>query len=177
VAGAAPAPVAGLGAEACADRILEHVLARVGEVGLVLDDARAETGAEEVAATAVAEVEALCVTAAQVLHASGEARLSRLDDEVVVVAHQAEDVDRPVVALDGDRQKPQEREPVLVVARDRGPVDTARRDVEVAVGQRGAQDARHPRKLARRRTGIASCGRIDPVPTRKTCLQRPRPRV
>jgi hypothetical protein len=95
------------------------------------------------APAAVPEVEALRMRPAQVLDAGGELGLRRLEDEVVVVAHQAEGVDPPVVAIDGAAEEAEERESVLVVAHDRRAVDPARRHVEEAVGQSRTKDARH----------------------------------
>src|SRR3954453_14944044 len=92
--------VAGLG-EACLDRVVEDVVARGREVLVFPDHARAEAFAEQVAASPVAEVDPRRVPSAQVLDAGGESRLRRVDDDVVVVRHQAEDVDLPLVAVDG----------------------------------------------------------------------------
>jgi hypothetical protein len=64
-------------------------------VALVADEPRVEAALEHVPATAVALVEELCVAAVQPLHACGEVRGRRLDDEVVVGVHQAVPVDDP----------------------------------------------------------------------------------
>lgn len=67
---------------------------------VALHDPRREAVAEEVAAAVVAPVERLRVDAVQAVHAVGEAPELRLDDEVVVVRHQAEGMDAPAVVPD-----------------------------------------------------------------------------
>jgi hypothetical protein len=83
------------------DGVLEDVLDRVGEVVVVFYDPGGEALAEEVAPALVAAVERLRVDAVEAAHAVGEAPELGLDDQVVVVRHQAEGVDAPVVPLDG----------------------------------------------------------------------------
>jgi hypothetical protein len=112
---------------------------------LAADHPGGEARAEEMAGAAVTEVEALRVPAAEVLHAGGQLGLRRLDDNVVVVRHQAEDVDRPAVAVDRLRQQLEKDEAIAVVADDRSAVDAARGDVEDPVRQLRAQQARHRR--------------------------------
>jgi hypothetical protein len=164
-------------AEAGLDRVLADVLAGVFEVLLGLDHPGREAGAEQVAAAAVAQVEALGMAAAQVLDSGGELRLRRLDDRVVVVRHQAEGVDLPAVAVDGLRKELQEREPVVVVAHDRGPVDAARRHVEEPVRQLRAQDPRHISKLAGRTASDHRRGNIVTLPRHSPRPKQPSPWV
>jgi hypothetical protein len=83
------------------DRVLEDVLDGLGEVVVVFYDPGREALAEEMAPALVAAVEGLRVDAVEAVHAVGEAPELRLDDQVVVVRHQAEAVDPPVVPLDG----------------------------------------------------------------------------
>jgi hypothetical protein len=59
---------------------------------LVLDRDAGEAVAEQVPPAAVTPVEPLRIDAVQALHAGGEVVARRLDDEVVVVAHQVERV-------------------------------------------------------------------------------------
>jgi hypothetical protein len=70
-------------------------------VAVVLYDPGGEALAEQMAPALVAAVEGLGVDAVEAAHAVGEAPELGLDDQVVVVRHQAEAVDAPVVALDG----------------------------------------------------------------------------
>jgi hypothetical protein len=102
---------------------------------LVPDDPGAEAVAEEVALTGVAAVELERVCAVQELHARGEIVESRLDDEVVVVAHQAEGVDLPVVAPDSKEAQAQELPAVVVVPVDARAVHAFRGDVVDAFGR------------------------------------------
>src|SRR5207244_2986127 len=159
-----PAVLVGVDAEAGFDRVLADVLAGVLEVTLGLDHPGREAGAEKVAAAAVAQVEPLGVAAAQVLDAGGQLRLRRLDDGVVVIRHQAEGVDLPAIAVDGLRKELQEREPVVVIAHDRRPVDAARGDVEEPIRQLRTQNPRHISKLARRSGDNRPHGNIVTLP-------------
>ena len=78
------------------------------------------------------------------LHACGELLASGLDDDVVVVAHQAERVAPPVVGDDGRGEKHEEEATVLVVEEDRDLARAARADVEdPPLGELGARSARH----------------------------------
>jgi len=77
-------------------------------VVVVLDDPAGEALAEEVAPALVAAVERLRVDAVEAVHAVGEAPELGLDDQVVVVRHQAEGVDAPVVPLDGLSEQAEE---------------------------------------------------------------------
>jgi hypothetical protein len=119
------------------DRVLEDVLDRLGEVVVVLDDPRGEALAEEVAPALVAAVEGLCVDAVEAAHAVGEAPELGLDDQVVVVRHQAEGVDAPVVALDGVGEQGEE-EAVFVGCQEGGGLrHAARGHVVDAFGRQG----------------------------------------
>jgi hypothetical protein len=101
----------------------------------VPDDPRMEAAAEEVPGAAMAMVEVGGVVAVEDLDARGKLRHARLEDQVVVVGHQAEAVHGPAVAANADREQGEKREPVDVVVEDRATVDAARGDVEVAVGE------------------------------------------
>src|SRR5919201_4588847 len=83
--------------QAGAHRVLNHVVERVGVLLVALDQARAETAAEDVVGAAVDFVERTRVAAVQVAHSLRQVRLGRLDDEVVMVSHQAIGVDAPAI--------------------------------------------------------------------------------
>jgi hypothetical protein len=122
---------------------LKHVLARRGEVLLVPHDPRPKPALEDVAAAPVPFVEELRVAAVEAVHAGGELGRGRLDDEVVVGAHQAVGLDAPVELARADRQQVEEVDPVDVVAEDRRVLDPVRRDVEVPVREAASEEARH----------------------------------
>src|SRR6266511_5441373 len=77
--------------------VLDYVAADCGELVLVLDRTAPEPLAEEMAPAPVTRVEALRVAAVQPLESGGQLGDGRLDDEVIVVRHQAERVHSPVV--------------------------------------------------------------------------------
>jgi hypothetical protein len=129
---AAPRPVLSAGAETGADRVVQHVGAGFAEVVVVPDHLAVEAVAEEVAGSAVPLVELLRVGAVQDLHARGEQLELGLDDQVVVVAEQAERVEAPAEAPHDDAEQAEEVPAILVVAVDPRPVDAAGGDVVVA---------------------------------------------
>jgi hypothetical protein len=116
-------------------------------VVVVFDQARAEAVAEQVAPALVPRVEALGENPVQSLHPRREVLTERLDDDVEVVVHEAEDVDAPAEPP-GDEHEESDPEPaVVVVAHDRHPCDAARGDVEDAlVGEDGARLPGHRRR-------------------------------
>jgi hypothetical protein len=143
-----PRPLVGFRDKACADGVLAHVLEGRGQASVAVDDAGVEATAEEVAGAFVPAVEALCMNAAQVLDARREVPPRRLDDEVVVVAQQAEGEDAPMVPVDRLGEDAKERDAIDVVVEDGAAVDPACVDVEDAIRQVAATHARHHPKLS-----------------------------
>ncbi len=94
----------------------------------------------------VSAVEPLRVLAVEILDSGRELRLCRVEDEVDVVAHQAEGVAVPAVELDSAGEQAEVGEPVVVVAEDPRAVNTASSHVEVAVRQVRPEDAGHDRR-------------------------------
>jgi co-chaperonin GroES (HSP10) len=132
-----------MAAEAGADGVLDDVATDSGELVLVLDRAAPEAFTEEMSPPEVASVEALGIAPVQLLEAGRQLGDGRLDDQVVVVRHQAERMEAPVMLPDDEVQQPEEDAAVVVVAVDRDPSGTARGDVEVAVGEDVAGAACH----------------------------------
>jgi hypothetical protein len=95
------------------ERIVEDVLDRVAVLLLRLDHPRPEALAEDVILAAVACVEGLRILAVQVAHPLGQVRLRRLDEQVVVVAQQAADVEAPAVPAHDAPQDLDEGEAIL----------------------------------------------------------------
>jgi len=110
-------------------------------VVLVLDDPAGEALAEEVAPALVAAVERLRVDAVEAVHAVGEAPELGLDDQVVVVRHQAEGVDAPVVPLDGLSEQREEEAVFVGCQKGGGLRDAARGHVVDAFGRQGVPRA------------------------------------
>jgi hypothetical protein len=88
------------------------VPARFEEVPVLLDQMALETALEQVTRTAMPPVEVARVAAIEILHACGEVGFRRLQKEVVVIPHQRECVQPPVVRLD---RPPQPLQPFLAV--------------------------------------------------------------
>ena len=125
------------------DRIVEHIL----ECGLVLllgfDRLRPVAAPEDVILTPVPLVEGAGVAAVQVPHPISEVRQRCLDEEVVVVPHQAADVDAPAVSAFDAPEEMEEHHPVLAVDDDRCVVVPAAPDVVVAAGDEVAVGTPH----------------------------------
>ncbi|HVM17976.1 MAG TPA: hypothetical protein VM290_10385 [Gaiellaceae bacterium] len=130
-------------AEAGADGVVEDVVDGAGQLLLGLDDAAGEAVAPQVSPAAVRAVEALRVDAVQALHPEGELLAGAFDDEVVVVAHQAERLHRPATALDDLEEDPEELAAVVVRQEDEALLDAPRGDVEVAVREERPKLPRH----------------------------------
>jgi hypothetical protein len=96
---------------------------------VVLDHPGGEAFAPEVSPALVPAVEGLGVDAVDVLEAVREAPELGLDDQVVVVRHQAEGVDPPLLPLDGAREQAQEEAVLVGCAEDGGARNASRRHV------------------------------------------------
>jgi len=102
-------------------------------VGVSLDDHGPETTLKHVSHPAVGAIEPLGVDAVDLPHAAREVRLGRLDEQVVVVRHQAVGVTDPAAALDDITEDPQERGAVSVSEEDgRAGVSPGRQVIEGA---------------------------------------------
>ena len=152
------------------DGVADDVLERVLVLLLGLDHPRPEAPAEDMVLATVALVEGAGVTAVEVAHAVREVRDRRLDEQVVVVSHQAAHVQPPAVApLDASQDVDEDR-PVPGVPEDRRLVVPARADVVMRPGGEVAVWASHPadgsvRRDAAQRRG-AFCHTSGAVPSR-----------
>lgn len=125
------------------DRIVEHVLDGVDVLLLRLDQDGVEAAPEDVVPAAVALVERPCIAAVEVAHAARQVRLRSFDHQVVVVSHQALDVNAPPVPLLNTVQEVEEDKAVGVVYHDRSRVVPSRRDVVDGAGGKNAVGAAH----------------------------------
>jgi hypothetical protein len=142
-----------------------------------VDHPGGEPVAEQVPVPGVPPVVRLRVDAVQIVQAVGELELGRVDDQVVVRAHQAVAVDSPGVAANRDREQTQEEDAVGVVAEHELPVDRPRGHVKEAVRKGGSQDARHRSKLPRRSGADSGCGQPGAHSSPGACPIPARPRV
>jgi hypothetical protein len=93
----------------------------------------------------VGAVDVLGENAVQLPHALGEIRIRRLDQEVVVVRHQAVGVNQPIEALAGCAQHIQERSPITIriAEKDVSPLVAACRHMIQRAGKLQPQRSRH----------------------------------
>jgi hypothetical protein len=146
--------------------IVDDVLDR-GLVLLVrLDHLRPVAATEEVILPSVALIECPGVAAVQVPHSLVEVRQRGLDQQVVVVTHQAPHVSAPAVAPFDPAQDVEEDDPVSIVHHDRCVVVAADPDVVVRAGLEVTEGASHRSKVAPRNPGDPCCDAFAPRPTR-----------
>lgn len=171
-----PRPILDRGAEASADRILDDVSARFGEVALAFDASRGESVCEEVSEAAMSFVEPLSVASVQALKTAGELAPGGVEHQVIVRRHETEGVDGPAVGLDACAHDCEERAPVVIVPEDRAPIDPSRDHVEVTVRKRGAEDAWHDAStVGDRMLRSGRCGQLGALLALFHCPHRPCP--
>jgi hypothetical protein len=145
--------------------IVDDVLER-GLVLLVrLDHLRPVAATEEVILPSVALVEGPGVATVQVPHSLVEVRQRGLDQQVVVVTHQAPHVNAPAVAPFDPAQDVEEDDPVSIVHHDRRVVVAADPDVVVRAGLEVTEGTSHRPKVAPPNPGDPRCGAFAPPPT------------
>ena len=124
-----PSPLVDAQREAGADRIPHHVAERTLEVLAFLHQHGLVASFEQMPDSRMATVEPLGVHAVELPHSSREVRADRLDEHVVVIAHQAVGEHEPAVSLGNPSQQLEEALPVDIVDEDQPPFVPARDDV------------------------------------------------
>jgi hypothetical protein len=113
---------------------------------LVLDQRRCEAALEEAAAPAVALVEAPRVRAVEQVHAGGQLLARRLDEEVVVVVHEAAGVEPPAKTAGGEPNERDEVDPIEIDAEEELAARRSTRHVVEPVRQIASAHPRHDRR-------------------------------
>jgi hypothetical protein len=113
-------------------------------------------------------IECTGVTAVQVPHSLVEIREGSLDEQVVVVTHQAAHVGAPAVAPFDPAQDVDEDDPVSIVHHDRRVIVAADPDVVVRAGFVVTEKASHRSNVAPRNPGDPRCDAFAPRP-RRSC--------
>ena len=144
------------------DRIVEYVLERGLVLLLGFDRLRPVTAPEDVILTPVPLVEGAGVAAVQVAHSLVQVGGGCFQDEVVVIPHQAADVDAPAVSAFDAPEEMEEHHPVLAVDHDRCVVVPAAPDVVVAAGGEVAAGAPHRPTVASTRSRLARRAPFEP---------------
>lgn len=114
----------------------------------------------------VAFVEGPGVAAVQIPHPVGEVRQRGLDEQVVVVTHQAAHVSAPAIAPFDPAQDVEEDDPVSIVQHDRRVVVAADPDVVIRAGFEVTEGASDRPKLAPRTPGNPRRDAFASPPTR-----------
>ena len=163
---ATPAPVPRVGDQGRSHRIQDDVATDLEKVGLPVDELRAESALQDVSASIVGPIEPLCVYPVQLPHRSGEVALRRLQQHVIVIAHQAVGVATHAIARDHRGQDDQEERAVCIVLEDGLPVIAPRGDVIDTTGERQPERSRHSATLPPRPPCLQVC-RFGYIPARK----------
>jgi len=148
------------------ERIVHDVVDRRLVLLVRLDHFRPVAAAEDVVLPLVAFVEGAGVAPVQVPHPIGKVRQGRLDEEVIVVAHEAPHVSAPAVAPLDPPEDVEEDDPISIVEHDRRVVVSP--DPDVVVGTRGEVTVgpSHLPKVALRKRSDPRCDAFAPRPTR-----------
>ncbi|MDX6414042.1 MAG: hypothetical protein QOH23_1452 [Gaiellaceae bacterium] len=139
-----PVPLVETAGEAVVGRIVDDVFQGCLVLLLRLDELRPVTAAEEMILATVLLVEGARVAAVQIPHARVQVRGGGLDDQVVVVSHQAARVQAPAVAPLDAPQEVEEDDVVFPVEHDRRPVVPPGDDVVVSPGHERSMWSSHP---------------------------------
>jgi hypothetical protein len=115
-----------------------------------------------VPAAGVLAVEGLGVAAVQELHPGRELGARALDDQVVVVAEQAEGVHAPAETLHAAGEQGEEEQAVVVLQVDVAARDPARTHVVDPVGKQEARHPWHGDDASRLQRRFCRCGREVP---------------
>jgi hypothetical protein len=127
---------------------------------VVADHPDREAPSKDVSMATVTHVEPLGVDAVEVLHARRQALDRRLDNEVIVRAHEAVRMAVPAVASGDQGEEGDEKTSIDGVEVDLAREHATGRHVEDPVGQVGAPNAGHVVTLVRRTPRGGCCGRI-----------------
>jgi hypothetical protein len=148
------------------ERVVDDVVDRRRVLLVRLDHLRPVTASEDVILPLVALVEGACVASVEVAHPLGEVRHGGLDEEVVVVAHQAAHVSPPAVTPFDPAQDVEENDPVSIVEHDRCVVVAPNPDVVVGAGCEVTVGPSHLPKVALRNPPAPGFDAFAPGPTR-----------
>jgi len=152
------------------ESVVERVVDDVVDRGLVLlvrlDHFRPVAAAEDVILPLVAFVEGAGIAAVQVPHPVREVRQGGLDEEVIVVAHEAPHVSAPAVTPFDPPEDVEEDDPVSIVQHDRRVVVPPDPDVVVGARSEVTVRASHPSKVTPRTQAHRGCDAFVPRPTR-----------
>jgi hypothetical protein len=146
--------------------IVDDVLDRRLVLFVRLDHLRPVAAAEDVILPSVPLVEGTGVAAVQVPHPVREVWQRGLDEEVVVVPHQAAHVCAPAVAPFDTAQDVEEDDAVFVIQHDRRVVVATDPDVVVGTGSEVTVGPSHRSKVAPRKPLSPRCDGFAPRPAR-----------
>src|SRR5581483_1389187 len=162
--------------QARADRVEHDVPTDLLQVSLSVHELSAIPPLEDVTGTLVPSIEPLCVHAVQLSHGGRQVALRRLEQQMVVVAHQTVRVTPDSIACHHGGQHDQERGAVGVVREDRLPIVAPRGNVIGPAGKKRPERSRHSSTLPSRPPSLqVSPVSYIPTPhaTRGTTSRRP----
>lgn len=115
--------------DSTADRIQNNISRKLQQVALSVNENGLEPSLKDVPGPVMSAVEALGVHPIQLSHPTGQIGVGSLDEQMVVVLHQAVGVTSPVESSNDVPENLQKGKPILVVEKDRLSRIPASRDV------------------------------------------------
>jgi len=115
--------------DSTADRIQNNIPHKLQQIALFVNENGLEPSLKDVPNPIMPTIEALGVHPVQMSHPTGQIGIGSLDEQMVVVLHQAVGVTSPVESSNDVPENLQKGEPILVVEKDRLSRIPASRDV------------------------------------------------
>jgi hypothetical protein len=110
----APGPFSRSPHHSRSDRVEHHVAHQFQQIGFFLDQDGFVSSLEDVPDPVMGPVEVLCVNTVELPHSFGEIAFRSLYQQVIMIAHQAIGMNRPVEALRNAAKDCQEKAPVCI---------------------------------------------------------------
>ena len=125
-------------------------------MGVLLNEDGLVPALKEMAGTVAAVVEKLRIDAVQLAHAEGEVSVRGLQEQMVMVVHEAVGMAQPVIAFLDVLKRPEEHFAVLIVLEDGLLLVAARGDVIDGAGIFDAKRTGHGAKIAAEKANVNS---------------------
>ena len=116
----APRPGASIRDQAGPHRVSDDVTRSAHEIGVTLNHQRTKPSFEDMSCLSMSAIRPLSKDSVDVLHRVGQVGLGRLENEVIVIPHQAESPEKQIVRRGCGTDDLEKLAPVLVVLKDSG---------------------------------------------------------
>jgi hypothetical protein len=116
-----PGPRLGVRDESGADWVEREIPRDLHKVAVAIDEQALESTPEDVPHTIMSSIERLAVDAVQLSECPGDGRLGRLEEQMVVIPHQAVSVTAQAPTIHDRLKSLEEHRPIDVIEKDRLP--------------------------------------------------------